>query len=106
MEENRKGRTPEQKTEDLLFRYNLFSLSDQIFTKKVLAQIDVALQSIQSDPMYRIIPMYYFERMSNEAISLELEIHIKTVKRHRRRMIRKLAAILFSDDVISAIYNE
>lgn len=104
--ENEKGKTPEQKTEALLFRYNLFQLSDQIFTKKVLAQIDMALGTIQDDPLYRIIPMFYFQGMTNEAISLELNVHIRTVKRMKRRMLRTLAAILFSDDVINAIYNE
>lgn len=107
MEENRKRQlTPEQRTEELLKRYNLFVLSDKVFTKKVVAQIDVALNAIQEDPFYQIIPMFYFKAMSLESISLDLEIHIRTVKNKKRKLIRKMAAILFSDDVISAIYNE
>ena len=104
--ENERGKTPEQKTEELLKRYNLFVLSDKVFTQKVVAQIEVALNAIQSDPYYQIIPMFYFKNMSLEAVALELNIHIRTVKDKKRRMLRKMAAILFSDDVINAIYKE
>ena len=104
--ENEKGKTPEQKTEDLLYSYNYFILADKVFTKKVVAQIEVALNAIQDDPFYRIIPLFYFKRMTLEAISLELNIHFRTVKNQKKQLLRKLAAILFSDDVINAIYNE
>lgn len=106
MEENKRGKTPEQKTEELLRRYNLFVLSDKPYTQKVVAQIEVALKAIQDDPFYQIIPMFYFQNMSLEAISLELMIHIRTVKNKKRRLVRKMTAILFSDDVIFAIFND
>ena len=90
----------------LLSRYKYFILADTIFTKKLVAQIDVALNAIQDDPYYRIIPLCYFENMTMEAISLEMNIHIRTVKDRRKRLLRKLAAVLFSDDVINSIYND
>ena len=102
-----KGRkTPEEKTEELLYRYNLFILSDTVFTKKVLAQIDVALNTIQDDPYYPIIPLIYFEGQTMEVVSERLNSHIRTVRRNKWRLLRHLAAILFSDDVINAIYQE
>lgn len=99
-------RTPEQKTEELLFKYEQFCLSDQPFTQKVVAQIDDALKTIKDDPYYSIIPMYYFQGQTREVISLDLKIHPKTIRKHKRRLIRKMAAVLFSDDVINEIYKE
>lgn len=98
--------TPEQKTEELLFKYEQFKRSDQVFTLKVLAQIDDALKTIQADPYFRIIPMYYFDGLTMEVISEQLDNHIRTIRRNKRRLIRHLAAILFSDDVINEIYKE
>jgi hypothetical protein len=45
-----------QKTVDLLERYEQLKLSDQPFSKKVVAQIDTALDQIRKDPFFSIIP--------------------------------------------------
>lgn len=102
----KRQRTPEEKTEELLSQYGQFLLSDQPRTKKLLAQIDDALKTIQDSPYYSIIPLHYFDGLTWEAISLDLNIHPKTIRTHKRKLIRKIAAVLFSDDFIYEIINE
>lgn len=99
-------KTPEEKTMALLSSYNQFILSDKVKTQKTVAQIDMALQTIQDDPHYSIIPLYYFEKMSLEAISEHMGIHLRTVIRKKKRLIRQLAKILCSDEVIDIIYDK
>lgn len=94
-----------QKTIDLLKRYEQFKLSDQPLTQKTLAQIDDALKMIQQDPYYQIIPMYYFEHKTIWEISEFFDVTEKTIARNRKRLIRELSAVLFSDDVIMNILS-
>jgi DNA-directed RNA polymerase specialized sigma subunit len=94
-----------QKTINLLERYESFKLSDKPYTQKVMAQIDDALKMIQSDPYYRIIPMYYFEHKTVWDISGVYNVSEKTITRHRKRLIRQLSSVLFSDDVIQDILS-
>ena len=94
-----------QKTIDLLERYEQFKLSDQPYTRKVVAQIDSALSMIRSDTYYQIIPMYYFEHLTIFEISETFHVSEKTITRNRKRLIRQLSAVLFSDDVITDILS-
>lgn len=95
----------ERKTEDLLERYNQFRLSDQEYTLKVLAQIDDALKSIQDDPYYLIIPMYFFEHHTREELAEHFAVTERTITRHKNRLIKELASVLFSDTVIMTIIS-
>jgi DNA-directed RNA polymerase specialized sigma subunit len=94
-----------QKTIDLLERYEQFKLSDQPYTRKVVAQIDSALKMIQQDIYYQIIPMYYFEHLTIFEISENFHVSEKTITRNRKRLIRQLSSVLFSDDVITDILS-
>lgn len=98
-------RSVAQKTIDLLERYEQFKLSDQPYTRKVVAQIDSALKMIQSDTYYQIIPMYYFEHLTIFEISGHFDVSEKTITRNRKRLIRQLSSVLFSDDVITDILS-
>lgn len=99
-------KTPEEKTMALLSGYNGFILSDQVKTQKTVAQINMALQTIQDDPYYPIIPLKFFEGMSMESIAEHMGIHLRTAIRKRKRLIRQLAKILCSDEVIDIIYEK
>ena len=101
----KRQRTPEEKTEELLFQYKQLILSDKPQTKKLLAQIDDALNTIRDNPYYGIIPLHYFEGKTWEAISLDLNTHPRTIRKHKQKLIRKIAAVLFSDDLIFEIFN-
>lgn len=94
-----------QKTVDLLERYEQLKLSDQPFSKKVVAQIDTALDQIRKDPFFSIIPMFYFEKVSREDIAFHFGVNEKTITRNRKRLVRQISVILFSDDVIMDILS-
>jgi DNA-directed RNA polymerase specialized sigma subunit len=94
-----------QKTVDLLERYEQLKLSDQPFSKKVVAQIDTALDQIRKDPFFSIIPMFYFEKVSREDIAFHFGVNEKTITRNRKRLVRQMSVMLFSDDVIMDILS-
>lgn len=94
-----------QKTVDLLERYEQLKLSDQPFSKKVVSQIDTALDQIRKDPFFSIIPMFYFEKVSREDIAFHFGVNEKTITRNRKRLVRQISVMLFSDDVIMDILS-
>lgn len=99
------SKTAMEKTVDLLKRYEYFRLSDEPETLKRVAQIEVALGQIRSDPFYAIIPMFFFEKRKIWDIADHFGVADKTIVRKRDEMVRKLSCILFSDDVIIDILS-
>lgn len=93
------------KTITLLQKYEQLKLSDQPETVKRIAQVDVALSQIRSDPFYPIIPMFYFQHMTREDIAYHFGVAEKTITRNRKRLIRQIASILFSDDVLTDLLS-
>ena len=50
------------------------------------ASVKYALQTLRFDPYFRIIPMYYEMRMTNEGIASKLGVDVSTVVRNKRRL--------------------
>ncbi len=69
-------------------------------TRKFVAQIDDALAGIQDDPYYEIIPLKYFEGLSREAIADEIFVDVRTISRHKTRLVNLLQIRLFTDDYL------
>ena len=93
-----------QKTEELLRNYNAFRESNQPHTVKLVSRIDKALKSIESDIYYDIIPMSYFEDATRECIAEHFNTTVTTISRNKNRLVNKLKALLFSDEVIYELY--
>lgn len=102
MKDNRK--TAYQKTEELLRNYNTFKESDQPYTQKLVAKIDDALQSIEDDIYYDVIPLIYFEDETRENVADRFRTTVTTISRNKVRLVNKLKVILFSDDVIYELF--
>ena len=98
-------KTPQQKTEELLKNYNAFSLSGEPAAEKMILQIEAALHMISEDPYYSVITMYYFEGLTREDIADTLNTSVTTVSRNKTRLIKRLSAVLFSDDYIRQLYS-
>lgn len=98
-------KTPQQKTEELLKNYNAFSLSGEPAAEKMILQIEAALHMISEDPYYSVITMYYFEGLTREDIADALDTSVTTVSRNKTRLIKRLSAVLFSDDYIRQLYS-
>lgn len=97
-------KTAYQKTEELLRNYNDFSISDQPYAKKLIKQIDVALESIKSDIYYEIIPLVYFQDKTREYVAEYFGTTVTTISRNKTKLINKLKVRLFSDDVIYELF--
>ena len=93
-----------QKTEELLKNYNAFKESDQPYTKKLVREIDMALEDIKDDLYYDIIIMSYFEGRSREYMAEYFDTTVTTISRNKNRLINKLKARLLSDDVIMEVF--
>lgn len=102
MKDSRK--TAYQKTEELLRNYNTFVKSDQPYTTKLVGKINDALYDIKDDVYYDIIPMIYFEERSREAVAEYFDTTVTTISRNKNRLVNKLKARLFSDDVIYELF--
>ena len=98
-------KTPQQKTEELLKNYNAFSLSGEPAAEKMILQIEAALHMISEDPYYSVITMYYIEGLTREDIADTLNTSVTTVSRNKTRLLKRLSAVLFSDDYIRQLYS-
>lgn len=97
-------KTAFQKTEELLQNYQAFQMSDQPYTQKLVSRIDTALNAIRDDPYYEIIPMIYFQEKTREDCAEFFYTTVSTVSRNKTRLVNKLKAYLFSDDVIYEMF--
>ena len=97
-------KTAAQKTEELLKNYKSLKLSDQPYAKKLVSNINEALETIRDDPYYAIIPLYYFSEYSREYVAYELNTTPTTISRNKARLIDKLKVILYSEEYISELF--
>ena len=99
------GKNVFQKTEEILKNYNLFKLSDEPHTKKLLAKIEEAIKTIENDPYKEAIEMFYFDGVSREEVAEYYNTSVTTISRNKTRLINKIKIILFSDETILQIYS-
>ena len=102
MKDDRKSAA--QKTEELLKNYPSFKLSDQPYTKKLCDKIELAMKTIKDDYYYEVIALYYFENMTREEVAERFNTSETTISRNKRRLIDRLSAVLFSDDLIYDLF--
>lgn len=69
-------------------------------TKREIQRIDRALETIQDDPYYEIIPMKYWDLLSPEEIAERLNCDERTYRRHKNRLVNKLKVVLFGADAL------
>jgi RNA polymerase sigma factor (sigma-70 family) len=69
-------------------------------TKREIQRIDRALETIQEDEYYEIIPLKYFDNCTIEEIAERLGKDDSTVRRNKNRLINKLKVVLFGADAL------
>jgi RNA polymerase sigma factor (sigma-70 family) len=89
-----------KKTEKVLYEYPNWKDSNGKETKRLVKQIDKALERIESDPYYDLIELKYFKGWTHEKIAEHFDIDEKAVRYHRQKLIEKLRPIIFSDEFI------
>ncbi len=101
--DNRK--TAIEKLEELLRNYPTFkAVEGKEVTSKLVTKVDEAMKSIEGDPSYDVIRMFYFEGQTRESIALDYGCTETTISRNKTRLLNKLKAILFSDEVIFELF--
>lgn len=94
-----------EKTEDLLFNYPIYkNIQGKEKTAEIVSQIEQALAKIKKDPYYDIIELYYFERMTIEAIADALQKNPRTIIRNKKRLLKVISPFIFSEELISALF--
>ncbi len=98
------------KTETILKNYNKylnaikFDSEETIKTQKLITIIDNALKTIEDDPYCDVITMYYFEDKTREEIAEFYDVDVKTISRHKKKLVNELKIIIFSDKSIEEIF--
>lgn len=69
-------------------------------TKREIQRIDRALETIQDDEYYDIIPMKYWDLMQPAQIAEALHCDERTFYRHKNRLVNKLKVVLFGADAL------
>lgn len=93
-----------EKMEEALFNYPTFkTIKGRKKTTKMTTEIEEALAKVKKDPLYDIIELYYFERMTRSEIAVQMGISPNAVTRNKKRLIREMIPIVFSDELIDEI---
>lgn len=69
-------------------------------SRKTLELLDNALNLISDDEYYDVIRLYYIENKSMNKISKETNLDISTTYKQRKRLIKRVAIILFGDEAL------
>jgi len=69
-------------------------------TKKEIARIERALETIQDDEYYEIIPLKYWDLVQPAQIAEALHCDERTYRRHKNRLVNKLKVVLFGADAL------
>lgn len=69
-------------------------------TKKEIQRIERALETIQDDEYYDIIPLKYWDQIPPAQIAEALHCDERTFYRHKNRLVNKLKVVLFGADAL------
>ena len=74
--------------------------SSMMRTRQEVMRIDRALEVIQDDKYYDIIPMKYWGGISMEDIAEKFECEDRTIYRNKNRLVNKVKIMLFGADAL------
>ena len=69
-------------------------------TKREIQRIERALETIQDDEYYDIIPLKYWDLLPPAEIAERLNCDERTFYRHKNRLVNKLKVVLFGADAL------
>lgn len=98
-----------RKCELLLKNYNSFKLGLELGndeeTKRLFARLDKAIESLKDEKFIGIVTMHYFDKLTMERIAEIYDISLVTAYSQKKKMIKKVANIVLSDDAIKEILS-
>ena len=95
-----------KKTEWALKNYPLLmrAYSENGTAEKLSKVIENALKEIEDDEYYSIIPLTYITCEKREKIAAFFDTTETTISRNKRRLLQKLATLIFADEVIKDLF--
>ena len=69
-------------------------------TRRQIQRIERALETVQDDPYYNIIPLKYWDCLCGDDIADRLNCDVTTMRRNKNRLVGKLKLILFGADAL------
>ena len=69
-------------------------------TKREIQRIERALETIQDDEYFDIIPMKYWDLLPPAQIAEALHCDERTFYRHKNRLVNKLKVVVFGADAV------
>ena len=69
-------------------------------TKREIQRIERALETIQDDEYFDIIPLKYWDLMQPAQIAEALNCDERTYRRHKNRLVNKVKVVLFGADAL------
>lgn len=97
-----KNEKPYKRALILLKRYKDLKCGNEVMQNKseVMDIVDKVIEHIKDDPYYKIIDLYYLKGMKMEEISEILKIDRATAYKHKRRLIKRIAVIIYGDKAL------
>lgn len=96
-----------KKCETLLKNYNNFKMGLELGndeeTKRLFSNLEKAIDFLEDEEFIGIITMRYFDKLTMERIAEIYDVSVVTVYAQKKKLINKIASIIFSDDVIREI---
>lgn len=86
--------------EDREIRYIIQRIESMERTKKEIQRIERALETIQDDEYFDIIPLKYWDLVQPAQIAERLHCDERTYRRHKNRLVNKLKVVLFGADAL------
>lgn len=74
-----------------------------IKSKSQVRLVNSALKKIENNKYYKIIPMYYFERLTIEQIAEKLVCSVGTVSMNKKELLNQLKVYIFPDTFINEL---
>lgn len=72
-------------------------------TKSQIRLVKNALKKIEDDKWYKIIPMYYFDRLTIESIAEELDCSVGAVSMNKKELVNRLKVYIFPNTFIDEL---
>ena len=96
-----------KKCEALLKNYNNFKIGLELGndeeTKRLFSNLEKAIDFLEDEEFIGVITMHYFDKLTMECIAEIYDVSVVTVYAQKKKLVNKLASIIFSDDVIREI---
>lgn len=97
------AKTAYEKTEELLFQYPALKKVQTPYARRVCQEIEACMAEIENEPYKDVIRLFYFERLTNEAVINSLPFFCgseRTCRRNRKKLVERFAVRLASDEFI------